>query len=132
MFVVVYGTLKQGYGNNRILSGGTGAYVRDIVVQGYKLYDSGFPVAIPSENDSIKGELWDIGDPETNIESMSTLRRLDGLEGEGRMYNRVEIIIPQDHLSFNMYVGHPRFWEPEKMDELPKDNDGNYYWERSY
>lgn len=135
MLVAVYGTLKRGYSNNRLLSGPNCEYVRDIVVQGYKLYNSGFPVAAPSPRHSIRAELWEIDDPDNNPIAKETLRRLDSLEGEGSMYNRVFIHQPDEnaiHTNFYMYVGHPNFWPFERMKEQPVDAEGIYYWQRDY
>ena len=125
MKVFVYGTLKEGYGNNRRLQGHT--KVGDFIVQGYKLYDCGFPVAWPSENEFIQGELWDIG------ESQETLRSLDALEAEGYMYNRTDIVARtpdgQEELA-QMYVGHPKNWDLYHLAECPKNPDGAYVWSR--
>jgi len=109
--VFVYGTLKSGYGNNRLLQGCT--KLCDAYVIGHKLFDSGFPVASPSDdNHSIKGEVWDIED------SNSVLASLDRLEGVPRMYLREEVVAIADdgyaHLCY-MYVGNPRCFDFDKM-----------------
>jgi hypothetical protein len=53
------------------------------------------------------------------------------LEGEGLMYNRVQLEHPEFG-EFHMYVGHPGFWRFEGMDEQPVDDAGIYYWDRNY
>lgn len=116
MKVFVYGTLKNGYGNNRLLSNST--FVSNHIVAGYKLYNVGFPVAIPDENSSVEGEVWDIGD------STSTLASLDRLEGEGYMYDRVQV-----DSDLHMYVGNTTFWKDQYMRECP-NQDNVYRWER--
>lgn len=113
MRVIVYGTLMSGYGNNRLLE--TATFVDTVVVQGYKLFYSGFPVATPSADDSIHAEIWEIEDD-------GTLARLDRLESEGNMYDRVEIF--EDT---HMYVGCQPFWDFSNMEECPKV-DGIYKW----
>lgn len=130
MKVIVYGTLKRGYGNNRLLS--TSKFIEPRVVHGYRLYNSGFPVARASgPEDSIIGELWELDGP-------GTLQSLDWLEGEGRMYIRT--LIEEDTY---MYVGPDEFWnfdgETERLhkswrrDKLPlcpQNAEGHYEWSR--
>lgn len=118
MKVFVYGTLKSGYGNNRLLS--TSEFVGDHIVTGYKLFNTGFPVATPSAEHSVKGEIWDIGN-DTDV-----LRRLDGLEGEGYMYDRVEV-----EPDLFMYVGCQRVWNFDRMTECP-NTEGVYEWSRAW
>lgn len=134
MFVVVYGTLKRGYGNNRLLQ--TSNFVSECIVPGYLLRNAGFPVAFPSPDDALKGELWDIGD------DLSTLSNLDRLESNGRMYNRtpVEAISLTETEPFaegvnaHMYVGVHEFWNRLEDEQLPLCPvvDGYYRWSREY
>lgn len=120
MRVFVYGTLKRGYGNNRLLD--KAKFAGEHILPGYKLYNAGFPVARESIGDFCKGEIFEIAD-----DDKSTLRNLDYLEGEGRMYNRVSI----DEENLSLYVGHPNFWHFVEMKQCPKDSNGNFYWERT-
>lgn len=128
MKVIVYGTLKTGYGNNRLLS--TSKFIGRRVVAGYRLYNSGFPVARASEQtDTIIGEVWELDSP-------NTLRNLDALEGEGRMYIRTEIepdtymyVGPEEFWNFDG-VNHHRSWNRDKMDLCPKNAEGHYEWSR--
>jgi len=74
--VAVYGTLRQGQGNHRLLNQDP---VKHIEVAGFKMYSlGGFPAIQTSENskDVIKAELYEVDD--------STLRDLDRLEGYDR------------------------------------------------
>lgn len=134
MLVAVYGTLKQGYGNNRILQGGNASLLSEGIVRGFKLYDSGFPVAAHSENDSIKVEVWDVFD-----DSMRTLDRLDSLEGHrgndnpSSMYFREVVTVHTDNgtLETQMYTGNPTFWRGfQGMRVEKQDETGTYYWDR--
>ena len=120
MKVFVYGTLMSGHGNNRLLR--NSEFIGEHIVKDHKLYfawgQGGFPVARQSTGDSVKGELWDIK------EDKEVLRNLDALEGEGRMYNRVEV----EPDTF-MYIGHPDAWHYDRMNECPIVN-GNHQWSR--
>ena len=132
MKVFVYGTLKSGYGNNRILQGTD--KICDAVVQGFKLFMSGFPVATSCHQSSISGEIWDIGDPLVSESSRSVLQRLDALEGVPYMYTRenasaVDSEGNRHHVEF--YVGNYRTWrEFSGMEECPKDENNLYTWSR--
>lgn len=130
MLVVVYGTLKRGYGNNRILQAGKAEFIKEVKIPGYKLYNCGFPVAKAEEGAVSLGELWDIGD------NPDTLRALDRLESEGSMYNRVPIRTESGEEA-QMYVGHPRAWDFSEtkinrwgLDPCPTNAEGEYFWAR--
>jgi len=105
-------------------------------VRGYKLYNSGFPVASESPEDCIRVEVFDIGDPQTEADAYVTLNRLDGLEGfrgndnPSSMYFRHTVSVSTDNgtLEADMYVGNPTFWRNFKgMSEVNKDDEGLYY-----
>lgn len=127
MQIAVYGTLKRGYGNNRILTEGTGVFIEERILPGFKLYNAGFPVAMDDNDSSILVEIWDIGDPTTNDDAFRTLSRLDRLEGEGSMYHRVYV-----QNDVQMYVGRSDFWSFERMEEESRNEDGVYVWHRDY
>lgn len=98
-----------GHGNNRLLWNAT--FLSKHVIPGYKLYDSGFPVAAEDPESSVIGELWEIAEDDGQ-----TLHDLDRLEGEGRMYKRVEV-----EPDVSMYVGISPFWRGfEGMNECPQ------------
>ena len=84
--VLVYGTLKRGYGNHRLLE--HAKYLGTVVTQPkFKLYDLGFfPGAAPEGNTAIHGELFEV----TNAE----FQTLDRLEGYPELYTRTRINIP--------------------------------------
>lgn len=119
MKVFVYGTLKRGYGNNALLA--KAKFIEKRVLPGFKLYNAGFPVARESPGDSIVGEVFEISKDDKN-----TLQWLDRLESNGRMYNRTEAGDVQ------LYVGHPDYWDFRQLAICPKDEDHNYFWERSF
>lgn len=127
MKVFVYGTLKSGYGNNYILSEGAHRKIGDAVVEGFKLYQYGFPVAKEDENSKAIGEVWDIGDND------ATLARLDRLEGEGYMYHRkvVKAYVlgnQEEPLEVSMYVGGKHFPYTE-MSECGVNENGCHLWQ---
>lgn len=115
MKVFVYGTLKRGYWNNRLLF--NCEYVKDHTLNGYKLYNAGFPVATPAEGCSVVGEVFEIP---KDIEPQ-VIASLDRLEGVPTMYTREE----QGELNF--YVGNPSNWDFSRMKECPNENNV-YVW----
>lgn len=130
MLVAVYGTLKRGYGNNRYLA--SSRYVCDGVVRGYQLFNSGFPVAAPSTNDTISVEVWDIGDDEHTLKGMDSL---EGYRGEAsrdtNMYNRetVSVLTDDGTMQCNMYVGSDASWRGfQGMTLCPINDEGHYEW----
>jgi len=117
MKIFVYGTLKRGYGNNRLLQ--NAKFVGEKTLEGYKLYNAGFPVARQSYGDRVQGEVFEIADSDT-----MTLQLIDFLESNGRMYDRTE------HEDVSLYVGHPEYWNYETLEPCPKNADGVFVWNR--
>lgn len=82
MLVAVYGTLKRGRGNNRLLS--TSSFIGEDELHGFTMYSAGgFPVIYRSEelSKSILVEVWEV-DEETLTGD------LDRLEGHPSWYCR--------------------------------------------
>ncbi len=133
MKVFVYGTLKLGYNNNYILQRGS-RKVCDAELNGYKLYDSGFPVAASCHQSSVVGEVWDIGDPLISESSKSTLQRLDALEGVPYLYTRENASVIDsegNNHEISFYLGNPHtFGNFHRMREIPKDENNRYTWGR--
>lgn len=122
MLVAVYGTLKQGYGNNRYLTGktlvGTGQTKKHLT-----MIDSGFPVVIDRRQSKKKQhrvavEVYDIGD------DRDCLARMDRLEAEGHMYHRrITTILMDDgrKLECSIYIGADRWidcYRPEHTEKF--------------
>jgi len=132
MYVIVYGTLKNGKSNNHVLEGAT--FIGDCLVRNHKLYYSGFPVACPSSGDTLMGEVWEI---DTTKDTLHRLDRLEGHRGNnvnsGSMYFRhtVTAYLENGNIEGDMYVGNPEAWRDFKgMKECPIDeNVGAYRWE---
>lgn len=83
--VFVYGTLKEGFGNHRILK--YSEYWADAVtVDRYNFFTLGpFPAVVKTNNDRldlyrVDGEIYKVDDV--------VLKRLDALEGNGQLYQR--------------------------------------------
>ena len=89
MYLFVYGTLKRGHGNHRVL--GDAKYIEDASMSGKMYSMGGFPGMIESDGlcDSVFGEIYEIEDRH--------LPGLDSLEGynknnpEYSMYIRKEL-----------------------------------------
>ena len=79
--VLVYGTLKRGYGNHRLLE--TSSYLGAFRAQGFELHSLGaFPAVSFTKDNSrfVEGELYEVDD--------DTLQNLDWLEGHPNFYER--------------------------------------------
>lgn len=107
MKVFVYGTLKKGYGNHRLLADKSlvGVGATDIR---YNMIAGGFPVIMTADDGlPVKGEVYDItGD-------IPCLDSLDRLEGEGVMYHRREVPVTLengDRVVCCIYEGSDRYW----------------------
>lgn len=84
MKVFVYGTLQQGRHNHYLLARAK-FLGKAVTVRKFGMTDVGFPFMLPwQEIAPVQGELFDIAD------DVDTLMALDRLEGEGRMYDRVQ------------------------------------------
>jgi gamma-glutamylaminecyclotransferase len=101
--VFVYGTLKQGFSNNRYLSGskclGAGR-----TREKYGMYSSGIPFVVMTEPISeIYGELYQVDD--------FTLETLDDLEGHPDWYRREQVEICLDDGNHSIVKGWVYFNE---------------------
>ena len=97
MRAFVYGTLKNGYRNHRLLE--NSKFVGNGEIKGFALYDLGsFPAIVDSENpeEIILGELYEIDEP--------TLASLDHLESEGHLYKRRLVNVAVDGNELDAYV----------------------------
>lgn len=127
--VFVYGTLKRGYGNHRLLLGET--YLGDAtsVFRGI-LRHAGFPVLFLNKNSGqfIRGEMFQVNSP-------ITMQRLDALESEGSMYDRRSLKFRMtktgEVVEAFVYVGNVDHWR-RHIERLPfcPIEDRHYYWDR--
>jgi gamma-glutamylcyclotransferase (GGCT)/AIG2-like uncharacterized protein YtfP len=112
--VFVYGTLKKGGGNHHFLKDSD--FVRHEILKDHAIYQPnqfGFPLLIQSKGDKVYGEVYRI--------TSTTLAKLDMLESEGHLYNRVNDI----ELGFQYYLFNENdAWEVNKS----KDKIDSGYW----
>lgn len=102
MMVFVYGTLKKGYGNHRLLE--QSKFIGTGNIKGFEIYDLGsYPGIVPGEISSeVYGEVYDV--------DQETLTRLDRLESNGFLYLRelIEVTLEKEILSASIYVYNRR------------------------
>jgi len=84
--LLVYGTLKRGYGNAHWLR--DAIYLRDAFVPGFTLwgwpdFGNAFPIAVPRPGGEIKGELFAVED--------RAFTDLDQLEGVPYLFDRMTV-----------------------------------------
>lgn len=120
--VFVYGTLKKGIHNHRLLASSDfigNAYTLDT----FKMFHVGFPVIKFSDHPdakSVYGEVYDVDD--------ETLKRLDSLESEGHMYDRKQINVMLDNdpdtvdANVSVYVGNDGYWDDTQHPEYTSVN----------
>lgn len=84
--VFVYGSLKQGFGNHRLLEGSK--YLGEAVTKPeFTMYDLGaFPAITRGGSSEIHGEVYEVDD--------NVFQRLDALEGYPNFYDRMQIETP--------------------------------------
>lgn len=116
-YVFVYGTLKRGYGNHRVL--GSAKFVGEgkTVSGAYKMLDGGFPMVLSGGLFHVKGELFEVSDEQT-------MRNLDRLEGVPTLYTREETEVELSDGSVQhsyIYIGNPRWASGNYV--IPNDNN---------
>lgn len=123
--VGVYGTLKRGYGNHRLLKN-CSVYLGEWLLSGnYSMVDLGaFPGVIDSEGQStILTEVYSLDGP-------TVLQNLDRLEGHPSFYCRREVLVRNqsgDSKSVWLYfLPSDRY---SSYDEVPQNQGGITSWE---
>ena len=95
--VFVYGSLKQGYGNNRLLSLAKFLGATETVDDTYDLRCWGsFPAVYKQGDTSIKGELYEVDE--------DTMKNLDYLEGYPSFYNRERVQLYSGDMAWMYYI----------------------------
>lgn len=116
MLLFVYGTLKRGFHNNRILE--TSEFVGEAVTrQKYVLFRAGFPVMMESKKRYLADQYWRPVQGEVyNVTRPEAWARLDALEGVPYMYLRGKATVtnlyeddPTD-VETETYIGNPEMW----------------------
>mgnify|MGYP001572222144 CR=1 FL=1 len=105
-FIFVYGTLKQGKGNNYLLCNDT--FLKEDTVKG-RMYNLGNYPAVTYGDDIIHGELWRI--------SKHSLLKLDRLEGVPYLYQRIKTKTSDGRIVWIYIQGHLSL--PERAKYLP-------------
>ena len=64
MLIFVYGTLKRGHYNHKLLETSNATFVDNFTTEArYTMYNVGFPVVCPNGTTSIYGELYEVNNP---------------------------------------------------------------------
>lgn len=125
--VFVYGTLKAGYGNNRLLKDSEFLGVA-VTKDKFGMIGYGYPMAAArglGDQRRIVGEVYRVTD--------KVLADLDRLEWKGRLYDRVgtDVMIGDELHTVQMYVGTDRAVQSRLEDGVPTpwiNSDGHWEW----
>ena len=114
--VFVYGTLRKGFHNNRLLANshfeGIGS------AYGVKLYNAGlYPAALIDPKSALVGEIYEVDD--------NTLARLDMLEGVPHLYRRETVDCDLDDDSDAELQAYIYIWS-QPVDRLSPVPGGDY------
>lgn len=91
MKVIVYGTLKRGYFNHRVISMAEGNFIKEVTVHNVSMYSYGpYPVALLDEPCQIKGELFEV----------KNIGPLDRLEGYPDFYDRSQVATTEGDMAW--------------------------------
>ncbi len=123
--VFVYGTLREGHGNNRLIpqdvTGEDATTDDDFVMTAY----SGFPaVYLPQHEDEgtiITGEVYEVDD--------ATLERLDNLEGHPDWYKREQVDVTIRHRRVTAWI---YIMQGERQGPVIKSGDYNSWTRTSF
>ena len=117
--VFVYGTLKRGHGNHRLLETSTRLGEAVTADACYRMGDTGgFPEVTRNGLHAIAGEVYEV--------STATLESLDRLEGNGQMYVREQVDVQLstgECLTAWIYL-----WQLRRCDEILPDMDNACVW----
>lgn len=73
--IFVYGTLKKGFGNHRVM--GDSKLLGEVNIKGFRMYSLGGYPALTLGNNEIKGEVYEVTDENT----LKNIYRLEGYSG---------------------------------------------------
>lgn len=133
MKCAVYGTLKRGYHNNGLLENAT--FLKEDVIDGYLLWDCGFPYAIAADGCAFTCELFEVSlhDVEKGLDWLEGYR---GQGYEGNHYDRI-IVTTRSGEEVSVYVRNPRRGAPmydvnHSPHVVEADGTKLYTWSRSW
>lgn len=102
MQMLVYGTLRKGFGNEHFLR--NAHFLGSARIAGFKMYDLGFfPGAVRAKDGMIYGEVY-------SLSSREEIKAVDRLEGHPTFYKREEISTPLGK-SWIYLLAHPKQYE---------------------
>lgn len=126
MLVFVYGTLKRGHSNNRILRETESEFVGvAVTTTRFRMWTTGFP-AIMREYTAdplgapVRGEVWRV--------NADGLRALDRLESNGSMYQRELISVRMGNGAPFYAQGYVWLRDVDHLDVVPPGRDGSLDW----
>jgi gamma-glutamylcyclotransferase (GGCT)/AIG2-like uncharacterized protein YtfP len=96
--VFVYGTLKTGLHNNRVIKQQLVESVVEAKLEGYALYyvsNGNFPLIVPDPNGVVYGELVTFKEKgfERQLEELDMLEGYSGRKNQNNLYNRIEVAV---------------------------------------
>ena len=101
--VFVYGTLRQGFGNHRLLEGATFIGPATTAAEFTMLHLGAYPGLIHDGTTQIVGEVYEV--------DADQLRHLDRLEGHPDFYHRIPARLADPALEVELYVLPPTYRE---------------------
>ena len=105
--VFVYGTLKQGHGNHRLLQSAR-LVQRAVTRPEFTMFNLGwFPGVVHHGNTSISGEIYQVNEQE--------FKALDALEGYPDFYTRKQIDIAGVDDPVWVYLIHPEYTNEKEL-----------------
>lgn len=132
MKLMVYGTLKLGYGNNALLRGAS--FLGEAFTEKrYALFNCGFPKAVTFTKDEelfpmlpIMGEVFEINDKH--------LSACDSLEGHPVWYKRdtIRVLLPALQREEDVMIYEMNEWVNGRplCNTIDYNNNKYYYWDR--
>lgn len=126
MKLMVYGTLKRGWGNNRLLEGAK--FLGDAYsCKKYVLVNGGFPIAYTKEKEGfpllpIKGEIWEV--------EGHHVERCDRLEGHPDWYRRntIQAVVNGGEVETFIYEMNETPSRYSLCNTIDYNNNRYYYW----
>ena len=105
--VFVYGTLKRGFSNHKVLARNHAEYLGNATTRdSYVMFDVGYPLII--KDNSLHNEDTAPVVGEIYLVNRQCMKELDILEGEGILYKRIKIKLfnHEDALAY-LWIGEP-------------------------
>lgn len=116
--VFVYGTLKEGFGNHRVLSSSRKVGEAITCSDSYSMIDGGFPTVVLGGKFHVKGELYEVVDERV-------MRNLDMLEGVPTLFDhhKTQVKVDSDVYDALMYVGANPKWINGRNQVIPNEEN---------